>query len=80
MAQQHAEKMVREEGRRRVLRLKTILKQMVCRHEIEQRVKKEEYSHLQGDTVYHVCRKCGKVVKEEFLTWEEQLARYGRYV
>lgn len=53
---------------------------MVCRHEIEVRVKREEYHHLQGDTVYHVCRKCGKVVKEEFMGWEEQLARYGRYV
>lgn len=60
--------------------LKTMLKQMVCRHEIEQYVKEEGYHHLQGVTVYHVCRKCGKVVKEEFLTWEEQLARYGRYV
>lgn len=62
------------------MRLKTMLKQMVCRHKIEVRVKREEYHHLQGDTVYHVCRKCGKVVKEEFMGWEEQLARYGRYV
>lgn len=56
------------------------LKQLVCRHEPWLYVKEEVFQHLQGKTVYHVCRKCGKVMKEEFLTWEEQLERYGRYL
>lgn len=60
------------------MNLKTKIKQMFCRHETESYLRKGEFSHLQGSTICYVCRKCGKVVKEEFLTWEDQLARYGR--
>lgn len=62
------------------MKLKTKQKQMVCRHETVPCVKRGRFQHLQGVTVYHVCQKCGKVVDSEFLTWEDQLARYGKYL
>lgn len=64
----------------KTMNIKTKIKQMFCKHETEACVKRGRFSHLQGNTVYYICSKCGKVVKEEFLTWEEQLERYGKYL
>lgn len=64
------------------MRLITKVRQLLCRHETETCVERlpGPYCNIQGKTIYHVCRKCGKVVSSEFLTWEDQLARFGKYL
>lgn len=52
-------------------------KRLFCRHkEIEYKRKIELFHHLQGETVYKFCKKCGKMIGTEFLTNEEMLRRF----
>lgn len=41
-------------------------KQLFCKHEFVQAVKKSKFVHLQGRRIYTVCEKCGKVKDSYF--------------
>lgn len=59
--------------------MQKFIKELFCKHEVEYCTKQQPFFHLQGGTVYKRCKKCGKILGEEFLTHEEQLIRFGRY-
>ena len=53
------------------------LRQLFCRHKnTTPHIKREPYLCLSGQTVYHICDRCRKIVREEFVSTEEFPLRY----
>lgn len=53
------------------------IRQLFCRHKkTSPHIKKELFLALNGQNVYHICDKCGRIVREEFVSNEEFYTKY----
>lgn len=57
----------------------TKLRQYLCRHKKtlpHKKANKYNFQSLQGVTIYHICVRCGKEIKTEFISNEEYYNNY----
>ena len=60
--------------------IKTKIKQFFCKHKNVGFFRLEtKFHHLHGEVVYTICEDCGKILKDEFMEWEELQMRFKEY-
>ena len=54
----------------------TKIRQMFCKHDYELCRKVQPFHNLSGEQLYKRCTKCGKVIKDRFVSTEEMWTIY----
>jgi hypothetical protein len=52
------------------------IRQMFCKHDYELCRKVQPFHNLSGEQLYKRCTKCGKVIKDRFVSTEEMWTMY----